>query len=573
MQNVTMLNDKPFVTFASDRWITVMNHLWYGIIGETPDDILPPIFLSGYPFHSYSGLENWIKAYVDDEAGIATVITDYFVDGVHYPPLQLFDDGMHFDGRPGDNIWGNGVPPFPPGWIDGFFRISDITGNTINVYGFGSWSTAPPPTTHVTQGSSMQVAFDRFATFGKYVLPTNYPGFGLRYPVGSVIEHVFAGAIWVGGKVDTTAGGSGQRIKAVSTGFEGWSGPYYEFFPGSSAADSIWRVYGRNAPKPSGWDQYWGNALPFRPVGDENFFNQYNDYTQPVAGHVPMGLKVIQSSYTWNDQQANGIQILEFKIMNNSVRSIDSAYVAFFMDGDVGPVDVLNYGTRNYSGYYGALRTAYIHNPVDYGSTPLGVSVLGTPRPLDSLRFTFQWYPGLQSPAPDGPKYDLMSSGIIKPDEYPSLSDTRFLLSFGPFTIQPHTSVNPDTLRMAFALLSAADLSQLQVHATRARDIYQVISGVNRISPSIPGEFALEQNYPNPFNPSTRIEYQLPAKSHLTLKIYDLLGREIATLVNEEQKAGYKSVEWNASNFASGVYFYRLQAGSFTGTKKLLLLR
>ena len=179
----------------------------------------------------------------------------------------------------------------------------------------------------------------------------------------------------------------------------------------------------------------------------------------------------------------------------------------------------------------------------------------------------------MQSPAPDGPKYDLMSSGIIKPDEFPSLSDTRFLLSFGPFTIQPHTSVNPDTLRTAFALLSAADLSQLQQHATRARDIYQVISGVEQVSPSFPVEFALHQNFPNPFNPATTIRYDLRADTRVSLKVFNILGQEVLTLVNEEQKAGYKSVEWNASNFASGVYFYRLQAGPYTGTKKLLLLR
>ncbi|MHB8852947.1 MAG: T9SS type A sorting domain-containing protein [Ignavibacteriaceae bacterium] len=86
-------------------------------------------------------------------------------------------------------------------------------------------------------------------------------------------------------------------------------------------------------------------------------------------------------------------------------------------------------------------------------------------------------------------------------------------------------------------------------------------------------EYKLEQNYPNPFNPSTVISYQLAAFSHATLKVYDVLGNEVATLVNEEKPAGNYEVTWNADNFPSGVYFYQLKADNFTATKKLLLLK
>ncbi|MBI5215771.1 MAG: T9SS type A sorting domain-containing protein [Ignavibacteriae bacterium] len=96
---------------------------------------------------------------------------------------------------------------------------------------------------------------------------------------------------------------------------------------------------------------------------------------------------------------------------------------------------------------------------------------------------------------------------------------------------------------------------------------------VQNSKPETPTEFALEQNYPNPFNPSTVISYQLKVKSDVTLKIYDVLGQEVATLVNQTQDAGYKSVEWNASNIQSGIYFYRLHAGNFIETKKLLLIK
>jgi len=90
---------------------------------------------------------------------------------------------------------------------------------------------------------------------------------------------------------------------------------------------------------------------------------------------------------------------------------------------------------------------------------------------------------------------------------------------------------------------------------------------------TIPKQFALDQNYPNPFNPLTIINYQLPADNRVTIKIYNVLGQEVKTLIDEIQDAGYKSVTWNASSIPSGVYFYRLQAGNFTETRKLLLLR
>jgi len=90
---------------------------------------------------------------------------------------------------------------------------------------------------------------------------------------------------------------------------------------------------------------------------------------------------------------------------------------------------------------------------------------------------------------------------------------------------------------------------------------------------SIPLEYSLSQNYPNPFNPATVINYQLPNTSNVRLSIYDALGNEVGTLVNEMQNAGNYNIEWNASSFPSGVYFYRLSAGSFVSNKKMVLIK
>jgi hypothetical protein len=111
-----------------------------------------------------------------------------------------------------------------------------------------------------------------------------------------------------------------------------------------------------------------------------------------------------------------------------------------------------------------------------------------------------------------------------------------------------------------------------------------LITGVAEGQQLLPASFALEQNYPNPFNPTTIVRFALPQQAFVTLKIYDILGREISTLVNEERPAGFFDVTWTGTNgygakVASGVYFYRVEAkpvaggNTFVSLKKMMLLK
>jgi hypothetical protein len=97
--------------------------------------------------------------------------------------------------------------------------------------------------------------------------------------------------------------------------------------------------------------------------------------------------------------------------------------------------------------------------------------------------------------------------------------------------------------------------------------------GVRKAPGVLPTTFRLHNAYPNPFNPRTRIEYALPSRQPVVLKVFNLLGEEVSTLVNEVQEPGDRYADFNAAGLASGVYFYRLQAGPFTGVRKVLLMK
>ena len=105
------------------------------------------------------------------------------------------------------------------------------------------------------------------------------------------------------------------------------------------------------------------------------------------------------------------------------------------------------------------------------------------------------------------------------------------------------------------------------------RPLSEMITSAESFLSNLPSWYSLEQNYPNPFNPSTTIQYALPSRSHVTLTIFNTLGQIVRELVNGEMDAGYHQVEFDGSNLASGVYLYRMQAGSFVETRKLILLR
>jgi hypothetical protein len=103
--------------------------------------------------------------------------------------------------------------------------------------------------------------------------------------------------------------------------------------------------------------------------------------------------------------------------------------------------------------------------------------------------------------------------------------------------------------------------------------LQETVSGIQFLGTGVPSNYILNQNYPNPFNPTTKISFSLFKSGFTTLKVYDMLGEEVATLVNENLKAGSYGVDFNCAGLSGGVYFYKLVSGSFSGTKKLIYLK
>ena len=300
--------------------------------------------------------------------------------------------------------------------------------------------------------------------------------------------------------------------------------------------------------------------------------------TVPASGHTPMGIKVIQKSYAWSDTSLKAILPVDYYFINIGQDVIQNPYIAMFVDADIGPVTVSNYYLHNYACYIDSLRTAYTHNAVDSGSTPLGVTLVGASKPLDQLNIAFLWFDVLIGPGSfDTSRYTWMRGdypgGPIRPCQSPlSPSDPKMLLSVGPFD-----QFNPgDTIRISFAFVSGDSLEG--AGNTLVENVRKIIrqygtTGVQHQADELPARVLLEQNYPNPFNPSTTISYALPAQSFVTLKVFNVLGQQVATLVDGIESPGSKSVRFEGSGLPSGAYFYRLQAGSYSTTKMLMVVK
>ncbi|MFZ1081908.1 MAG: T9SS type A sorting domain-containing protein [Candidatus Kryptoniota bacterium] len=187
---------------------------------------------------------------------------------------------------------------------------------------------------------------------------------------------------------------------------------------------------------------------------------------------------------------------------------------------------------------------------------PVGVAAV-----FSAGNVVLHWMPNVEP--------DLKNYQVYRSDS--TISTPKLMTPYATTMDTLFNDANPLSGKTAYYVICAQD-----IHGNLSSPSNEVAftpTGVHNQQGNTPTIFDLNQNYPNPFNPSTTINYQLPATRFVTLKVYDVLGREVATLVNEKENAGSYAVKFDGSRLASGVYFYQLQAENFSQTKKLILLK
>lgn len=157
--------------------------------------------------------------------------------------------------------------------------------------------------------------------------------------------------------------------------------------------------------------------------------------------------------------------------------------------------------------------------------------------------------------------------------------DVRSYISTGPVNLNPgDTQIIVTAQIIARGNTALNSISLLKEYAAQVKQYYRscytsIPIGIKEDITEVPGKFLLYQNYPNPFNPTTHFRFEIAELGYAKLTIYDALGREVTTLVNEQLRPGIYEAEWDGSNYSSGVYYYKLLAGSFTQTRKMVLIR
>jgi hypothetical protein len=270
-----------------------------------------------------------------------------------------------------------------------------------------------------------------------------------------------------------------------------------------------------------------------------------------------IGIEVHMYSYAFVSPADSDYVLLRYDVTNVSGAQITGLHFGLFFDWDALPNydrNKCNFDASRNLGYAWDTSTT---SPVYVGASAMegtiGFTALSNAVTIDLSK---------------AGKWSWISNGVSTTT---SVGDIHFVISSGLDTIPAN-----ETRILAFAIAGSNSLPQLQAAADAAAAKWQAIKltvDVREKNPVIPNEFALYQNYPNPFNPTTIIKFDVPEAGDVSLKVFDVLGREVAQLADGVQQAGLHSVTFDGSGLSAGVYYYRLTAGERSSVRKLLLVK
>ena len=198
----------------------------------------------------------------------------------------------------------------------------------------------------------------------------------------------------------------------------------------------------------------------------------------------------------------------------------------------------------------------------------------------DTNLFAGTWGGGVYRSTDSGTNWTAVNTGLMGQDVHAlTVSGTNlFAMTDGGVSLSTNNGTRWSSTGLTgtgvYALaVSGANLVAGTYGGVWIRPLSEMITSVEGGPTDLPSHFSLGQNFPNPFNPSTNISFSLPSKSFVSLKVFDALGKEVETPINQEKPAGTYQVSFDASKLSSGVYFYRLMAGGFTQVKKMLMMK
>jgi len=324
-----------------------------------------------------------------------------------------------------------------------------------------------------------------------------------------------------------------------------------------------------------GSDQAVQNAdftsiIPFQITQPGIISNQDGNakFNDDGAGATKIGIEINLSSYEFVSLPDEDYVIMKYKIKNTTASAISNFYTGLFADWDIGAN-----GDLNKADWDAANQMGYIWRTDNNPGTYVGVSLLSSNNPAywaidnDNTVAGNPW--GIYDGFTDQEKFTSLSSGIGRTQAGVTAGrDVANVVGSGPYNIPANGEIT-----VSFALIAGDNLNDLKTNAIAAKNKYNLLLSVVNYNSEIPDSYSLSQNYPNPFNPATKINFALPSSGFTSLKIYDISGKEISNLLNSNIQAGTYEVLFDASNFSSGAYFYKLESNGYIETKKMFLIK
>ncbi len=292
-------------------------------------------------------------------------------------------------------------------------------------------------------------------------------------------------------------------------------------------------------------------------VADEQGLSIFDDTN---AGSNRFSIETELHSYTFADDESMDFIILKYILKNTGSDNYSDLHAGLFFDWDIDA----STSSDNLVNYNVGGRFGYAYNSDQrLNKTHAGVVLLSTD---DDTFYAIDNVNDIYDGFTDAEKWTSLSNRRNHVTEGPS--DISFVSGTGP-----HVLNADEQIEIAFALIAGTSLDELKDAASRSREKFaSLVTDVND-DVVLPIEYSLTQNYPNPFNPTTTINYSIPNDGRVTIKVFDILGSEITTLVNKYQTSGRYSLEFNGTDLPSGLYICRMNAGNYSTSRKMLLIK